>query len=542
MTLIAPVAARHAFSKRERDPLADFRCRSWAQRALLQSVSQAEVYWRSGNSGGKTLGGAALGVALARGVRRLDGIDLPRLVQPTVGWVLSRSYKQQVHSVQRAYLNLIGRWPHEIGWVNRGLGHIGLIRVRPNDWDDDDPETWSQIVFASQENKDVAVGVRIDWCHGDEPPVEEVWREIRARSQAGRQFILFITATPEKRSEWWWLEEDFAGCRGEIKRGRLLLQSSIYDNQALAPAEIKQIEERWRGDRLLKARLYGEPVDTTGDCPFDPEILDRWAARCYPGEREKVAIQTKRDGPQGRQRVAVNAEVEVWIPPDPLDLYYVNADLASGVKSSQHDPLGLHVWSRRRRALALRYNGYLHPYGMGWLAGILAKRYTTKEGPPLVDPERNGGWFDQFVEGLHECGQFTLSRDFDRASQKWSTKLGFATGKDTRDEIIAAIERAMLNDDCGIWSADVVSCLAQCIVDPNEKILAGPGKHDEDLILSGRALHVISRRLQSPRIEKQPEGVQRFRELLARQFGRDVLGDRIAADRRGPAERWSRAS
>ena len=91
-----------ALSKLEADPLRDFHSTSGAQRELFKWAGEAEVLWLAGNSGGKTHGGAALGVAMARGLRELDGVRIPYLGVPNVGWVLTQSYKQQLESSQKA--------------------------------------------------------------------------------------------------------------------------------------------------------------------------------------------------------------------------------------------------------------------------------------------------------------------------------------------------------------------------------------------------------------------------------------------------------
>jgi hypothetical protein len=527
----------------------DVRLTGVQKRVIRAACSGLEVYWRSGNWGGKTTGGALLGVSLSQGKSEIDGVPLPSFEMPAHGWVMMRSYKQGGPSVLAAYRKALADWPHEIGWINKRLEYAGMIWVKPEHWTNDEPESWSKITFASQENTDVALGGRLDWVHADEPPIEETWREIRKAGVKSRGFVAFITATPLKASEWGWLESDFEGCRDQPKNGRLLIVSSVYDNMAgppaygaLLPEVIHDLEEKYEGDPLKRARLYGDPIDVTTACPFDAGALERWRRRCVPGIKEAIFVQSKIDNPIGRQRAEIILEVEKWGEADPDDTYYITADLASGVDSPIHDPLCLHVWARRARSLRLVYNGYVNPYGLGWLAGLLSVRFNSPLGPALHDPENNSGYIDQYLEGLSDClATKNLPLNISRQQYKhkpgtWAPKLGYHQDQRTRHSLINAWMRALIDDDCDIRSVQVVDCLAHCEIDAKGNVAARHGYHDEHLICGGRALDVLNTKgaIKPPKTAPS-DSIQRFHDMLT-----GALGNLPKSQRgNGDGLRWS---
>jgi len=499
-----------------RNPLDGYQHASDKIRRMCEAVAnRIEVYNGSASWGGKTWGGAALGTALACGRDALDDVRLPQVSLPHTHWVLVQDHEQQVDSSQKAYRHWIGERPHTESMIDRGKDQVGLIRVKPDNWHSDDPETWSKIVFRSQKNPEGSQGVRVGSVHSDEAPDPTVWREMR-KNAAHR----WITYTPLKRREWWWIEEDFKGCEDVPSHGRLLLRSSVYENRFLSPARIHELEESYRGDPEAKARLYGIPMDADMLCPFDAEGLMRWRARCRPGEKRLIVVQREVVGYGGRQRKAVTVEVEVWAPYDPREEYVIPVDLSSGVRGGGRHRAGLHVWGRRRRALAVRFVDFLDPYGMGSLASILGAEY----GRAKLDPENNGGWIGQFLAACGDAGYDNFSRQFVKEKGKLVAKLGFNNNVETRGDMASAWRRALNADDVGMWSQDVVDCLGSLRVGEDDRIEAGPdagpGNHAEDFIIGGRALDTCYNRTLAPEPEvEESVGLQNFREALNASFG-----------------------
>lgn len=503
------------------DPLADFRFRNQMQRDMFTHVrNRNEVYSRCSNFAGKTTGGAALGVAISRGLHELDGIELPRVPMPAVGWAGMRSYKEGGDSVLKAYRKWIGDWPHHVVWEKKGEV-ASSIWVRPDNWHSDNWTTWSKIVLASADSGDIGRGARLDWVHWDEPPPELIWREMRMRIQDGRELYLWATVTPLKRAEWWWIEEDYKDCKdNEPHKGRVRLTLSIYESGA-SKEQIAKLERDTEGDPHRRARLYGIPVDASGTCPFPYETIETWRSRCRPPKVEPVIIQSKADTPGGRTRPSISLPVERWCEHDERDAYYATYDLASGTKSPTHDPLGMHIWSWRRKALVERYVGYVHPYGLGWLAGIKGQQWASPGHPMIHDPERNGGWIDAFLEGLRDSAKELgyvprlAHESFQSRPGVWEKRPGHTLNEKTRDHAIAALLTATHRDDIGLWSEEVVSCLANCVENDKGKIEAGPGYHDEDLMCAGQFLYVAGHRQPAPiRPPRESASAERFRKMV----------------------------
>lgn len=511
----APALDAVAFSsfvdKRRKDPLLGFHFMSEAQRLLFRYVHEAEVYWRSGNSGGKTAGGAALGIALARGVTELDGEPIPDLGVPSLGWVITQSYKQQVDASQKAYLKWLGKWPHDISYVaGKGKGYIETIYVSTRLCKHEHGkscDTCSRIVFHCEESES-SIGGRIDWAHADEPPSEEVWREVRGRRTGGKPFIKFITATPLDPARWTWIQEDFHGCQvyaskhvtggdqdllGSAINSRAEIRSSIYDNRALSNEDINAFLLDFKGDPFLNARVRGDYVDATGACPFDITVVDRWQSRCRDGKMRRVIVQTEVDRADGRMITPVQVDLEVWYPKEDGERYLLIADPASGVKSRGHDPAGLAVFARRKPRLVARFNGFLAPHGLGSLASILAQEYNKA----LVDVDMTGGYGGPFLTGLGRYGNISRDTDPDKPGFV-NQRLGFRITASNRSEIIGSIQQALSDDGIEVLSLDMLNCLRNIVLTVSKsghsKFEARLGRHDEDFILLGRALYLMMTR------------------------------------------------
>lgn len=459
------------------DPLSTMRCSSEAQRELYRRVSDAEVFWRCGNQGGKTHGGAALGVALARGLQSLDGrligedgppspVALPRLAVPNLGLLVVKGYKQSLDSAVAAYLRALGDWPHHI---RRGAqGTVVEIAVKYDGCRSDDPLTWSRIQIHVDDGKP-PVGIRADWAHADEPPSEALWREVRFRGQANRPFVRYITATPLDRRDWDWLRRDFEGCHNKVKDGKLELLSTVFDNRALSEKHKEQLRVMAANDPLEKARLYGEYVDTTGLCPFRYDLLQRWSDRCWEPELHNLH----------------GVELEVWHQPEEKDQYLVICDPSSGVNDDSHDPCELVVVSRRRRGVVARFNGYSTASGLGQLAGDVAQWYNRA----LVIPEMNA-FGEAFMIGLGDYSNVYMSEHHDRYTTNRSS-VGWRTTATSRGTIIASLQTALLEDSMEVPSRDMIDCLMAVQVDHLGRVAAAPGRHDESLITLGIAAHML---------------------------------------------------
>lgn len=461
------------------DPLAHYVPASRAAERLVEFVNRRiETHWRAANFGGKTYGGGALGVALAQMRKVLGGQAVPRFDRPTRGAVLSRTYRQQVDSVQAAYRYWLGDWPHEIGWLNRALGYVGSIAVRPIDWPNDDPETWSRIAFISQETPDAVLGARWDWVHADEPPIEKVWREVR-KNAAYR----WITETPLDRTEWEWLAKDFALAHDTPHSGRVEIVSSLYDNLACPPDRRAELEAAYEGDPLKKARLWGEYCDISGASIWDAAArmgLEEMLRDC----REPRMVDTW-------LRATVRSEgrivpLEIYEGPDEAEEYYLCVDPSGGVSGEGLDPCAMHVYARRRPRMVARFRGYLPAQSLGHLAAKTGRVYRNA----VADVETQGGWGEAVLVGLHEEGYGRLAVD-DREVRagKSERKLGFRTSRVTKGLYLAAAQESAASRSIEVPSRDAVKSMMGAKFDPKGNVVFDDGTHGEDLILYGRAAH-----------------------------------------------------
>lgn len=521
----------------DRDPLST-RVPTKVQSEFFRWISDPkdiEVFWRSGNQGAKTAGGATAALVLARGDKALcDHFGLPWIQAPNVGWVLTQSYKQQVDASQKAVMDLIGKWPHDVSYVaGKGKGYIENVYI----WvkgckhgDGDHCDNCSRITFHCEESSS-ALGGRIDWAWADEPPKEEVWREIRGRRSANKRFPKFITATPLEWDRWYWLSQDFTNCvvfatkssiqaeedkRGEPRGLRAEIRSTIYDNDFLSSAHIERQLADWANDPLLDARVRGDYVDSAGECPFNLAILDRLAVQCRPGRIETVRVQSQIIRNEGRVIVPINVDVEIFYDAEPDERYFLVCDLSSGIKARGRDPAEMCIVSRRKPRLVARYGfidgykdpwqGYLAPYGMGSLAAIMARRYNNA----IVDPEMNGGWGDPFLTALNAAGYTNINREIDPDKPGYmSQRLGFRTTAANRGSLVGAIQQALDDGGIEIPSAFYIHCLKNVVMVRNDKGYerheAAKGKKDEAFICLGEALHLLHTRPMRPVVKTNRE-------------------------------------
>jgi hypothetical protein len=240
-----------------------------------------------------------------------------------------------------------------------------------------------------------------------------------------------------------------------------------------------------KGD-LMKAKLYGDYIDTTGTNPFDPEGLARWKARCVPGELI-----------DGNSSSGKPYSYEEWGgDPEPGSQYMVIADPSAGIEDEahKHDPGGIVVVNRMTREVRARYNGYLTAKELGALGRKLAIRYNNA----LLVWERNSGYGESFFDGTKdekgwEYGNVYSESHRDSVTGQMSERVGWLTTASTRGTIIGALQQAIMEDGLTLWSADAVSSLEDVELRRDGlRPEAGSDAHDEDMIILGLAAHLLS--------------------------------------------------
>ena len=491
-----------ALDVRRRDPLKFFRWCSTQQAKMFKFLAMGlEVLARFGNSSGKTYGAAFGVVAICRGLDELDGVKLPKLRQPVVWWVLTKTRRAQVDAAQAAYLAAIGAWPHEVAWDNRAKHYIDSIWLATR-WCVHGTGTHcgscSRIVFhCEQSGVETMLGGRVDGIHSDEPPKEEIWREARSRKRAGAQLLLLITATPLYRINWYWMAVDFSDCNEKPRRGRVELRSNIDDNRFLTNRDRRALEQLWQGDVLYDARRWGEYVDATGMCPFKSTLIARLEKSAREPVIRKVKVETERDTSRGVILTHQTVLVQQWWQKEPWETYWAVADPSTGIEDSKHDPAAIHVYARRQPRLVARYEGYIAAWGLGVLLGKLSRYYNSA----WADVETNGGYGRGTLSALTRRARYTQInwREAEEEPGKYRTVLGWETTHSLRGQYMALIQQWLEEaGDPRCMSSAVFSCLRNITVDNTGKYLAAEGRHDEDLILLGRGLYLLTTRPEAP--------------------------------------------
>lgn len=531
----AAVAIMHAgLASAKADPQALFQCTSAEQRRFIAELRYGEIYLHSGNKFGKTVIGARVGVALARGSRSLDGIELPALPSPNVGIVLSLDFKQQRLSVQPAYLAAVGDWPHKPEWNGQTLVSL---RIKPEGCRSDNPKDWSLILFYSQENRRSGIGARGHWVHADEPPREEIWREVRKMGETNSVFVSFITATPLKRAQWYWLREDYPlEYEGRWCNGFLRLRAPAFNpddpddmsvgNAALTPADRRLLLQRYASDNDRVARITGLEMDTSGASPWKVnfEELRRWLAACTEPE-ETLDWRVSREvlTPQGKQVVTEVVEVEVWENYEPACVYRIFADTSKGIDDDEHDPGMAQVVNMTRGTQAARYRGFLGEYGLGVLAAGMSREW----GGARCDPAVTGGYGEAFLTGYRAAGGTNLvSYTTYDAQGKARHHVGFTENAETNHLHAAAIREALVASEQGhpwftIRCKEDVLELMDLVIDRKGRVDHEDGKHNESFTTLGRAASVLMPTGKGQRVPK-PARSTRVAESPLVQLKRDL--------------------
>ena len=528
----AAVAARVGLDMQRRDPLRFARLSSPEARILVEHVARGiEGYGHGGNASAKTRELATLFLRMCRGQKGFDArllptregdppdphyddphwIELPGFFdgEPWRHWVLVQSYAQAKDSSMRAYRTMLGRWPHKIGWLQRDQGTIKLIKVKPEveGWSDD-PETWSEITFISQENmtdEDVRYvqGARVHSVHVDEMGKEAVIREVRARRIANRPLYIGHGATPEYKHEWEWMLEDFRDCLLRVVRGRIRVQWSVWDNRALGRADVEErLQAYLKGDGsksdLYDARVAGEHVDVSGACPFPGEPMKRLLAECQGGRCEVLALRT--DDSDFADILPAEALVERWLPYKPEHSHLITVDTSRGIEDGAHDPCEVQVWNWHLAALVARYGmragegGFLDEDTLALLVDRLGREY----GKALVDVEVAGNFGAQFVIAMRKLRYPNLAHDDNaRVPGQVDTRYGWNANPTTNGEIVNALIKGLNEGSFHCWSHDVVAQWMDVREDEKGRaanVRKGARHHREAMICAGRALHWIQTR------------------------------------------------
>lgn len=506
-----------------------------------------ELYARAANKAGKTEWGVAATLAMLQKRPDLDGVPLPHWRGKIDAVCLVLDYNQQKLSVQQTVERLLGRWPHHARW--KGDGILASLKIMPVSGDADEG-TWSTLTFMSQENRRSGVGVRADIVLADEPPREPIFRELRKAAHAGRRIIRIIAATPTIRSQWAWLKEEYGDCpRGGVRRHEdwAEVRWGLHDNSALSAEEKAKLLREYRKDPIREARIWGDYVDASGDCPFDlPTLYAMLEDETFVSEPDVRTWEITREvqTETGLERVKRQVAVEIWARPRPGREYYLNVDPSRGIDSTRHDPGGILVCEMGTGDVMALYNGYIGGFGLGILAAGLAQQYNRA----IVDPETNGGWGEGVLRGLAEVGYGNIAHTR-RITQpgKWEPNLGFTTSTATRPAFIQAVQDWQESYRLGapyarVRSRRIVQQLIDTILDEDGKAVAAPGLHDEFLILWGQSLRKTRPVLYDPNLARPARAVVpvRRRELTFEELIATAPLERPAGGNRAPVPRLRR--
>src|SRR2546428_412276 len=239
--------------------------------------------------------------------------------------------------------------------------------------------------------------------------------------------------------------DDFPSAHNSIERGRLRLQSTLWDNKALPQWQIDEIVERNRTSPHRLALLYGDHVDVAGTCPFDTDALLELRERSTEGE-PYVAIESGRNGTAIMGlRPHASGDLRIWERPAAHDRVLVLADPSKEVESDEkraRHQAGLTEASIVKRRQILRYAGYVPPPELGLMARDVTNGYRDW----IFVPEMNGGWGEECLRSFlaSPCAEGSIGvvyQDVDPTSTSGNAaaRVGWWQTAERRNAIIAAL-------------------------------------------------------------------------------------------------------
>ena len=504
------------------DPLAQWKPMSTEQERILQELGRGEILDGAANEAGKTTIGATVITALAQGRHELGGYQLPAIPQPSAWVVATLDFTQQQLSVQPKYLSALGTWPHKPKWDGETLRSL---RVRYIGCRDDDPKHWSRITFVSAKNLATGTGFRGNGYHCDEPPPMWLLRELRKMGEANSVHIGLITATMLKRHQWYPLRPDYPLAYEGRWHGMFLrlrapafnpddLDDYTVGNRALTRQDKERLLALYANDPDWEARILGKEIDTENSSPFR-QVLDEMQ-RQLDAARDGVESEWKvsREVPtrHGKELVTETVLVESWDVVKPGHVYRVIVDSSLGIDDGKHDPCKVDVYDMTDRAQMVRYNGYIGEYGSGVLAGGLSKKWNNA----FVRVATTGGYGDTCLSGLRAVG----CRNIDTRQIKTPdggidrTDIGYKEDAGTRMAHVGALLEVFGAARAGspyftLRSRADIAELMDLTFDDKNRVVTGPGLHDEALSVCGEAAVLCSpekrTRYIPPRAQRVPE-------------------------------------
>jgi hypothetical protein len=511
------------------DPLARFRYRCEGQRRMVEyAVAGVETHAHAPNSGGKTHVSMGLVTALCRGETQLGGVPLPGLKHGET-WphlLLVPTRKQQVEASQKALMKIIGDHPHHVGYASKQNDYFESVWIRPNWCTSGDWSRWSKVAIYCEESAEESVpGGRFRSANSDECPGRKVWGEVRARWMEGFKLLKWIAETPTKRSRYWWLFNDeagFKGCHDRPVGGRVSINWALEDVHG--PERVAELLHEYRGDPVIKARITGWPVNDEATCPFSGERLAEMLADCCePFETWQVDLREWIKDDFDRREAARTAPVQVWVAPQEWHRGRIVVDPSAGIDDGRHDPNGFLLLDRVDPCIMARYNGYLDPASLGYLAGIVGQRWQRVCGEyPQIDVEMQNGWGGETIKSLRRMKYPNIGHRMVAESPGAAPRelYGFPNTDSERSRWISAIQIGLIDRSFKCYSREVVECLTDVVLDDNQKAVKSPGNHIEDMIELGYGLHQDGK--PKPVRARIAEATDPLAASLRHDFGREI--------------------
>ena len=229
---------------------------------------------------------------------------------------------------------------------------------------------------------------------------------------------------------------------------------------------------------------------TSGKPAFIPERLRarKKSIEALELEPQLMTLEGEKFQPHPR------GELKLFEEPKPHQVYYIGADVGSGIKGSlqangeyEGDPSVAQVLDHKRRQVAV-WRGYVLPDRFAYVLEALGTWYNFAQ---IACENNNHGILPNHIlyHDLNYPDVFQTKK-VDETTQREMTTLGFTTSVKTRPMLINQLRGDMRGEKIEVFDLTTLSEMEVFVENEAGKFEAEPGNHDDTVIALGIANHI----------------------------------------------------
>jgi len=227
---------------------------------------------------------------------------------------------------------------------------------------------------------------------------------------------------------------------------------------------------------------------TSGRPAFIPEKIRERLDQLSPEPPTLMALEGESFQPHPR------GELKVFYPPEEHNVYYIAADVGSGIRGARHangeytgDPSVVQVLDQKKRQVAI-WRGYVLPDMLAHVLNAIGAMYNWGQ---IACENNNHGILPNHIlfHDLNYPDVFQTVK-VDETTEREMKTLGFTTSSKTRPMIINALRGAMRAEEIEINDSITLREMSVFVENEAGKFEAEAGNHDDTVLALAIALHI----------------------------------------------------